>query len=173
MAPTPFDFCTLPTAYLTWRDVLDYTVGLQVGHRYNSAPFRFRTPGFIQDIYTFYHRGRYGWAPRDTWNLHNYYDQVIGDSLEYFADHLHGAPAGYPHNGTTHPDGFKDMDTDFAAWESDLRRWSQAFKTVGKDDYYELYGENYHAWTDEENARRKTRNDALREMIDWWDGLWD
>lgn len=173
MAPTPIKICSLETRPLGWRNVLDYITGVNV-RRWARPYVWFTTPGFVRDLYTFYHRGRYGWAPRDTWNLDHYYDQVIGNSLEYFADHLHGAPGGYPHVWGTHPDGFNDtVETNVEAWEADLRRWSSAFKRVATDDYYEIHGTNYQAWHDDEIARRDARTQALREMIVWWEALWD
>lgn len=132
--------------------------------------------GFWRDIYWFYHRGRYGWSPRDVWNLDGYYDKVMGETLLHMANNIHSAPSGYPYQ----PSEWKYIDgdkynpvTDFDRWQADLRRWSEAFLNNARDDYYERHGNNYEAWMADEDARLKARDAALAEMLPWWANLWD
>jgi hypothetical protein len=47
----------------------------------------------VHEVQAFIHRGRHGWAPRDTWGLDGYLARVIGESVNHLADHGHGWPA--------------------------------------------------------------------------------
>jgi hypothetical protein len=135
--------------------------------------FWYITQGFWRDIYYFYHRGRYGWCPRDTWSFDAYLDKVIGEGLYHLAKHSHGAPCGYPDPENASLDENGGPVTDCEKWEADLYRWSQAFRDVARDDYYEIHGRNYDAWNADEQERHARRNAALQEMIPWWSCLWD
>lgn len=127
------------------------------------------TTGWWRDLRAFWHRGRYGWEPRDTWGLDNYYDGVMGGSLMYLSEHHCGAPFGYPN---LHPESM-EAGTDFDKWKADLKRWAQTFLDNARDDYYEIHGNNYEAWNADERRRYEARNAVLQEMVPWWGGLWD
>lgn len=128
--------------------------------------FRYLYRGWWQDIYCFYHRGRYGWCYRDVWNLHGYLDKVIGETLEHLANVSHGSPGGYP---TLDASG----ETNHEQWVADLRRWSAAFIAVSRDDLYEIHGKDYEAWRADELRRTAERDAAFKEMLPWWEALWD
>jgi len=130
--------------------------------------FHYLYRGWWRDLYYFYHRGRYGWCSRDVWNLHNYLDKVIGETLAHLAETTHGAPGGYPNRTST-----EGSTTDFEQWSADLRRWSAAFLAVSRDDYYEIHGTNYQAWFADEKHRSEERDAAFRELLPWWEALWD
>lgn len=53
----------------------------------------------FKDVYwnfrNFWHRGRYGYAYVDVWNLGDWAPRVIAEAMRYLADHGHGYP-GYP-----------------------------------------------------------------------------
>ncbi len=129
------------------------------------------TYGWWHDVKTYWHRARYGWAPRDTWSLDHYLARVMGGSINYLAKHVNGAPYGY---NNLNPDGW-DVDTDFEKWEADLKRWSEAFSNYANDNYYELYKDepNYDKRKADEKARSEALHQALKEMEPWFEGLWD
>lgn len=132
-----------------------------------AAKWRWVASGWWRDLYTFYHRGRYGWAPRDTWSLDSHLNRVLGGSLAYLAEHHGGTPAGYP-------DG--DFDgADHDRWTADLKRWATAFADAGRDDYYDLFKDDptYDRWHAEEKRRSDARAQAMAEMASWWEALWD
>lgn len=73
-------------------------------------------------------RLKYGVSIPDTFNLDNYLSTVMGNSLMLLADNLHGAPAGYPSEKG-------GENTDFKAWEDDLRHHASVFlRYANKDD---------------------------------------
>jgi len=122
---------------------------------------------------TYWHRARYGWAPRDTWSLDLYLNSVLGGALDHLATHSGGAPTGY---GVDAPEGY-DVDgnldtTNFAQWEADLRRWAAAFREAAED--VTIYdAPTYERQQAEERRRRENLHTALREIEPWWDALWD
>jgi hypothetical protein len=153
-----------------WNELSRHLIGLSAGNPHASSGeshyIRWGLPGWMYDIYTFYHRGRYGWAPRDTWSLDHYLNGVLAGALWHLAEHTNGTPAGYPsmHSGTD--------ETDHQQWERDLKRWATAFSEDPAD--VEIFDtpkyEKHHA---EETRRRDALNAALREMTPWWEALWD
>ena len=62
---------------------------------YLTHPWR-----WFNDIYwnirNFWHRGRYGYAYTDVWNLGFWAPRVISEALHYLADHSHGYPGTPP-----------------------------------------------------------------------------
>jgi len=135
-----------------WRDVLLYPFGQ-----------------FWRDLYTAYHRMRYGWSPRDVWNLDGYLDRVLADTLEHLAQTTHGTPAGYPFKKAAPYDDRGDMITDHAQWTHDLLRWSAVFRECADTDD-EMMMET--GWQHREQpSERRTR--VLAEMSYWWESLWD
>jgi len=131
------------------------------------------TVGWIYDVQAYWHRARYGWAPKDTWSLDHYLDSVIGASLMHLAEKSHSVPCGYPKQNVAWSETF-DVDAAHARWRSDLRRWGQAFLDAAAiDDLYDVYGSDYYMRDIATQERIKRRGDALIEMIPWWDSLWD
>jgi hypothetical protein len=136
---------------------------------------RWLTRGWMQDIATFWHRARYGWAPRDVWGLDHYLACVMGGTLRHLSDTTQGAPIGYP----TKPDyrGLVAYDPDaepnFDLWKADLRRWSDVCTDFVTDNYYELYGNDVQWWNADEAARSLALHRALREMEPHFESLWD
>lgn len=143
---------------------------------------------WVRDVHTYWHRARYGWAPRDTWSLDSYLDGVLAGALAHLADHKYGTPNGYPYliphvkdgevlRPSVDADDPNDVVTDHDQWKADLHRWAAAFdanyRAGATDELPNVFGKNYQAWNEEEERRRKARNDALQEMLPWWDALWD
>ena len=119
---------------------------------------------FWRDLYQAYHRMRYGWAPRDVWNLDHYLDRVLADTLDHLADSSHGTPANYPHKQRF---ASTDIEADHDQWKRDLRRWSAVFRACHTGQEQEWSG-----WQQREsNEERRTR--VLVEMSYWWSGLWE
>jgi hypothetical protein len=158
-----------------WHDLLWYVTGISVDkyRREMKRPWwRFaalRRPGWAADIYTYWHRARYGWAPKDTWSLDHYLNGVLAGSLVHLADHSYGTPAGYPTLELTEATDA----TDHVKWEADLKRWARAFSEDPDDvDIYDASDGYVKQWA-EEKRRRDAIHQALREMEPWWDALWD
>lgn len=154
-----------------WNDLCHYLIG--ISYDFNASelgrrPIWGSVPGWCYDLYTFYHRGRYGWAPRDVWNLDYYYNRVMAGSLEHLANTTHGHPPNYRGDGD-------DMDGTIAAanWDSDLRKWANAFSEDPSDvDIYDRE-DGYKAHLAEETRRREAIHQALKEMEPYWEHLWD
>lgn len=135
---------------------------------------------WIRDIKSFIHRGRYGWAPEDTWSLDSYLARVMGSTLLHLGKYSHGYPGNY---GNVR-DSFDDEGIAEASkkWSADLERWGQAFR-----DYYVWHENNldfqydYHrngprgkaARKKDEAAIHKNIQTALKEMGPWFPALWD
>lgn len=149
---------------------------------------RWVTHYWWQDLYTFYHRGRYGWAPRDTWSLDQYLTGVLSGSLSHLADTSHGTPSSYPYisprvrvagtdvlrlfDPTT--DAWDDVVCDHDQWKADLRRWAQAHHdlTTKWDDYPGYDADDYTAMNAECARRERVAKDARRDLLVWWSSLW-
>lgn len=65
----------------TWVHRLDWWLDRHAGVSHPIRTFR-----------SFWHRGRHGWAPRDTYNLDRYLSRVTADALVYFRQNLSGYP---------------------------------------------------------------------------------
>lgn len=129
------------------------------------ALFKFVTRDAWYELYTFYHRGRYGWARQDTWSLDNYLARVFAGSLKQLADKSWGYP----------------VDVESAVeWDSTLRRWSKAF-----EDYFD-WSENsrdlaYDMRDEHQRAAMKARweeissnvNTVMSEMGKKFPHIWD
>lgn len=133
--------------------------------------FWWLTRGWAYDIQNYWLRARYGWAPRDTWSLDDYISGVLGGALEHLAANTHGTPPCYPR--ISHADCTPDCEPDHAQWEADLRRWAAAFRAYSTHDYYEKHGKDYKSWHEDEIARYKAVQQALREIEPWFGALWD
>ena len=168
--PKPIPFCHFggyrPCCRWWWSDLLEYLTGIcfdEYLHEYANPSIRFRLPGWVQDIYTYWHRARYGWAPGDVWSLDAYLCSVLAGSLEHLAEHKNGSPAGYPDGGET---------TNHDLWQANLKRWAQAFRENPND--VAIYDEpNYEKHRAEETRCRENLHKALREMEPWFEALWD
>lgn len=142
-----------------WKELLWYVIGLHISDY--RAKCMMSIPGWMQDIYTFYHRGRYGWAPRDTWSLDGYLNHVLAGTLEYLAEHSHGS--AYP---------LTDEDPNGERWPADLRRWAHAFSEDPQEvDIYDA--PDYTQHRAEEIRRRQNLHTALKEIEPVWESLWD
>lgn len=155
-----------------WNDLFWYVIGISGTNHWNREEswwktVRWRQPGWVNDIVTFCHRGRYGWAPRDTWSLDYYMNRVLSGALVHLADTANGAPAGYGM-----PEGAELGETNFEKWDADLRRWAKAFSEDPQDvDIYDK--PEYVKHRAEEERRRTALHEALREMEPIWEGLWN
>lgn len=132
------------------------------------------TTGWLYDVRAYWHRARYGWAPRDTWSLDHYVAGVLGGALYHLADKSNGAPAGYPRT-TPATDETGDVVTDFYQWRDDLYRWADAFAAYARDDYHELHGHKptFDDWHSDEQRRRENLHRALKEIEPWFPALWN
>lgn len=166
-----------------WNDLLWYTIGIDFSgwlhyREIDTARVTWGLPGWCHDVYTYWHRARYGWAPRDVWSLDHYLNRVLGSTLAHLADTTHGTPGGYPLGSKAPTDEYGNPATDHDQWNADLRKWSDAFLDL-------------HAWDEtgeraefdkgtnvrdvckmEENKYKKVEK-ALKELGPWWGGLWD
>lgn len=161
-----------------WADLSWYVIGLRWRPSYERREMHqswwrsasWCAPGWCHDLYDFWHRGRYGWAARDTWSLDYYLNRVLAGSLEHLADHTHGAPAGYGMDPAMVTD---ETPTDFGKWDADLRRWAKAFSEDPSDvDIYDAQ-DGYVQHRAEEERRRAALHQTLREIEPWWESLWD
>lgn len=144
-----------------WKEVLWYAIGLDM---WSELRVTRSSPGWCQDIYTFYHRGRYGWAPRDTWSLDIYLNRVLAGSLTDLAEHTHGCPSRYFDASAT--------DNECHRWRAELRRWALAFREGAQDvDIYD-HDNNYAAHKAEEDRRSANLHQALKEIEPMWESLW-
>ena len=125
---------------------------------------------FWRDLYQAYHRMRYGWAPRDVWNLDGYLDRVLADTLLHLANTTGGSPSGYPFKKNPPLDDDGSPITDHEQWTKDLIRWSNVFDECAAANDIALSSST--GWQQRETfTERRTR--VLNEMSYWWDGLWD
>ena len=187
----PIPFCSFGGYRLFcrgwWNELVSYTLGIDFSgwlvyrELPNTPRVTWGLPGWARDLYAFYHRGRYGWAPRDTWSLDHYLNRVMGCTLKHLAEHTHGTPSGYPHKKNPPMDQYGPV-TDHEQWQKDLRRWSVAFLDLHAwDDHEEMDAyDTYRGNPDgykiirkmEENRRQRVER-ALKELAPWWGGLWD
>lgn len=162
----------VPFCSAWWNDIGWWAVGVSLRNTYDDRPWWRRVdvdiPGWVKDIRTYWHRARYGWAPRDTWSLDYYLCGVLAGSLERLADHAPGTPAFYPNQNPV----TGDEETDHNLWRADLKRWAKAFSESPHDvDIYDA--PTYEKQLAEEERRRDAIHTALRQMEPWFDALWD
>jgi hypothetical protein len=124
-----------------------------------------------RDLYTFYHRARYGWSPRDTWNLNTYLDGVLAETLDHLADHAHGSPGGYPFKKNPPLDANGVSITDHEQWVHDLKRWSAVFRECEACDDFDVVKSSTGWHQRETHSERRAR--VLLELSVWWNHLWD
>lgn len=164
-----------------WDDLLWYVTGVSFENfmRYREITRWWQVctwglPGWMRDVHSFWHRGVYGWAPRDTWSLDAHLNAVLAGSLVYLADHSNGAPAGYPSGATRVTGDTLDIDdaTHFEQWDADLRRWALVFSEDPQDVAIFDRNDDYKAHRAEEDRRRANLHQALKEIEPWWEALW-
>lgn len=167
----PIPFCSFggsqPLTRWWWCDLLSYTTGISISHcyAYGDGRVRWRTPRWCRDLYTYWHRARYGWAPRDTWSLDGHLNDVLAGTLEYLADHTHGCPSVY-YAGDQH-------DAPCHKWNAKLRQWAHAFSEDPNDVNINDRENQYAQQKAEENRRRVNIHTALKELEPNWEHLWD
>lgn len=168
----PIAFCSFresrPCTFYWWDSLLFYFTGITF---YNFRDrFAIRRPGLFVDIYTYWHRARYGWAPRDTWALHCYLNSTFAGTLEYLADHSFGCPASYVDE--TNPD-----NNGFHKWRVDLRRWAHTFSEDPEEKSNAVHinnsSKNHVKQLKEEKRRHANIHAALKELEPVWQDLWD
>ena len=161
----PIPYCSFggfrPFSSYWWKDVRRYIVR-----------------GWWYDLHAYWHRARYGWAPRDVWSLDNYLNDVLGATLEHLANTTNGTPAGYPFiNPKMKKNG--EPKTNHKMWEHDLKRWGRAFDDLNwwDENDHHFPRDNDPNWyakyraVDEFFSNRAQK--ALKQMAPWWRGLWD
>lgn len=122
--------------------------------------------GWRHDVYGIYHRARYGWAPRDLWNLDFYLNKVLAETLERLAEIKCGTPCGYPQTNPVDP----EVEPDHDLWRADLKRWAKAFRDVNTLDEEKM---DIPTYIEESRKRWAVLEQTLIEMAPWWGGLWD
>jgi len=142
---------------------------------------RYVVVGWWRDIATFYRRGRYGWAPRDTWSLDYYLAQVLAGTLTHLSEHGHGSPGTYPYHQAMVltadgprlfdplTDNYTDVICDHELWRADQARWAKAFQDILKSSHQD----DVNKWLDEEKRAYDAVSKALQEMSPWFGSLWD
>ena len=73
-----------------------------------------------------YLRGKYGWAPCDTWNMDYWFLKVIPEMLDYLAEHTHTYP------------GTDEFPT-FESWQEWLRKTADNLRSCTEEEQ-----ESYH-----------------------------
>jgi hypothetical protein len=138
---------------------------------------------FIRSIKYAYQRITRGWANCDTWDLDDYYEHIIADTLNYLADnHM-----GYPGNNE-----FPDDEI----WTKYLKDMAQKFYNGNEandvyptpegnkwwkwiEDHPDEYSNNPYSksMSDEEYANAIKREEDIKEglkmLIPVWKNLWD
>lgn len=166
----PIPFCSFsgyrPFTFYWWNRLLCYLTGITF---YGARGLSMGRPGWFVDIYTYWHRARYGWAPRDTWSLNCYLNSTLAGTLEYLADYSLGCPSDYV-------DGTNSND-ECHKWTADLRRWAQAFSEDPDEDSNAVSihdsSKNYTEHLTEEERRHANIHAALKELEPVWQTLWD
>lgn len=166
----PIPFCSCGSIYRRfstgwWLGLLSYLMPFKITPRWRrEGPWwksvRLGWPDWMDDIFAYWHRARYGWAPRDVWNLDAHLNTVLAGSLEHLALHKHGSPCGYPGRAETF-----DAPTDHERWKDDLLRWAHAFDEAVRG--VEIYDAPHY------ERIRKNLHTTLKELEPWWEALWD
>lgn len=145
---------------LWWDELVSYTTGLSICPFYHLS-----TPGWCRDIYTYWHRARYGWAPRDTWNLDGYLNRTFAGTLDHLAEHGMGCPQEY----------FDDsvVDHECHRWRTQLKKWAHAFNEDPSDVNIYDRDNDYADHNAEETRRRDNLHRTLKELEPMWECLWD
>jgi len=136
-------------------------IGAFIGGRWWRHPGLLRLPyDMWRELKAFIHRGRYGWAPCDTWSLDRYLEEVLEDSLRHLAANTHGYPG----------------DTTPKEWEAHLK---DVADRISYNHYCEdrlLFDEpdkdRKERWKIEEEAHDEMIK-ALHRLVDRWGHLWD
>lgn len=161
MQKVPFSVCSLYAAGCNWRVFLAYFVGVMVG----GPEIRWGLPGWWKDLSDFYHRGRYGWAPCDVWNLHSHMEKVLAESLVYLSETSYSFAPNYSSSD---------------AWKQQLRDWAIDLRALHEfqesDEYFHLLQsgmESIETLAAKEAELMARRDTALRQIVASWEYLWD
>lgn len=114
----------------------------------------------VREIKWFVHRGRHGWAPRDTWSLDDYLARVISESVKHLRDTSHG-----------HPGDICDCVDDHHRDCNGMQRWNEILDEIiegfeASRDPWGLFGESY-------DAAKAKRDRSLELLKRYWTALWD
>lgn len=161
-------------------------------YRFTRAPFRW-IKGQWNNLCCFFHRGRYGWAWSDVWDIDMYLGKIIPDMLEYLAKNGCSCPMEvYETNG--HNDELAHK-----SWTDELIKNAAKFRYAAADrDNYNPYAEEFRDilrktginkdWpADKKELKEKYYNEDSRiyqeqvkqrtEALEWiakhYDDLWD
>jgi len=171
MQKKPLPWCSFgsyaPFSSYWWGEVLSYVTGIYLRSALVAQSLRTQrvgwdTPGWWSDLNAIYHRARYGWAPRDQWNMHTHLEKVLSEMLFHFADTTHSYAPMYPSSD---------------AWSAQLREWATDLNALEQfeqsDEYLRLIQtSDYETITQTEARLRGRRNAALEGLIESWDHLW-
>lgn len=172
MQKTPLSFSSFSYGYSIlslywWRDLLSYLTGIHVRTALMSQSLRtnrivVQVPGWWSDLTTFYHRGRYGWAPRDVWNLNSHMEKVLAETLLHLATNTHSyAPTHSP----------ESWNTQLREWAADLLAFRQF---LDSEEYVALaLARDFKAMDAKEAQVVGRRDAALQGIIESWNHLWD
>lgn len=127
-------------------------------YRLSYIPNWLKIPNHVKnEIKFFIQRGTRGYSDRDVWSLDYFMSVTIGSALVSMSENIHGAPGGYPNFNNT------DGETDFALWQSDLKRYGEALlKYSTMDDESE---EHY-------NSVMSDVREAMEFISLWFPSLW-
>ena len=82
-------------------------------------------------IRTFIHRGRHGWAPRDTWSFDLYLARVMSEGIAWLAEHDHGYPAHDPWDTPEKwQDYLRDLSARLGTWNDDTFLDNEAYEVT-------------------------------------------
>lgn len=167
MQKVPLSVCSLYVTGHNWRTVITYFFGVRVKtNAMDGGPeIQWGLPGWWKDISDFYHRGRYGWAPCDVWNLHSHTEKVLAESLVYLSETSYSFAPNYPSS---------------EAWKQQLRDWATELRALHEfqesDEYFRLLQsgmENIETLVAKEAELMARRDTALRQIVASWEYLWD
>lgn len=82
-------------------------------------------------IRMFIHRGRHGWAPRDTWSFDLYLARVMSEGIAWLAEHDHGYPAHDPWDTPEKwQDYLRDLSARLGTWNDDTFLDNEAYEVT-------------------------------------------
>lgn len=150
-----------------WNDLAAYVCG--VSYDLDRARLDVEVPGWMRDVYTIYHRARYGWAPADVLDLDCYLNRVLGSTLAHLAETTQRAPYGYPYLDVFDALEEHADESDLTQWKNDLRKWSETFRHLHA---WQTGSETVAPFDGDLFAHYYPLSQTLRELAPWWRGLW-
>lgn len=139
-----------------WRKTIDAYRWV----RYTCRTLYRRPPWY--HVKWFVQRGRRGWADCDVWSLDSYLERVLAGSLRQLRD-----------VSLTWPGPIPGGDTRFESpeqWQAFLTRIAEA---LSKDQFRLVEGETIEQQIARETAEYEAKQQAIRDLADWWGSLWD